>query len=412
MLDGAGQTVNTNAYSPLSFRSEAPINTFQEVKVDGETVDDSNYTVTEGSTIVTFNADYSRALSSGDHTVEIISDNGSATASFDVTDDKTIPEDGIYYTGAELCFDCLCGYGFKGHACSYCGYDGFTNEPTILTEFPDTPLNSDIYEFGDYQYTYVQSVDGYDWEVSVKDKTKTEYEQFLEFLIDKPIISLSRTFMNCSNLKNIDNIVIPNGIKYMEATFYNCQSFTNEGVTNLKLPDGVTHIPSLFADCKSITDASSFKIPNTVTSIGTIFHNCSELKLTPQLPNSITEMRSAFENCTSLEIAPKIPSNVTIFDSAFKGCTSLKDISNVVIPSGVDDIGCLFERCVSLTDASNLIIHENIKDINWMFEDCTSLSGSITINSTPRNYKNALKNTQITEILGNCKNKADILATK
>ena len=84
MLDGADQTYDVNGATPLSFRSSAPVDTFQEVKVDKDTVDSSNYTVTEGSTIVTFTNEYAKTLASGDHTVEIISSNGSAEANFSI----------------------------------------------------------------------------------------------------------------------------------------------------------------------------------------------------------------------------------------------------------------------------------------------------------------------------------------
>ena len=84
MLEGDGSVVNTNAFTPLTFRSSAPYDTFQAVKVDGEVVDSSNYTVSEGSTIVTFNAEYTKALAVGEHTVEIVSGDGSATANFTI----------------------------------------------------------------------------------------------------------------------------------------------------------------------------------------------------------------------------------------------------------------------------------------------------------------------------------------
>ena len=52
--------------------------------LDGAIVDVSNYTVTEGSTIITFKADYLKTLSVGRHTVEIIWTDGSASTSFSV----------------------------------------------------------------------------------------------------------------------------------------------------------------------------------------------------------------------------------------------------------------------------------------------------------------------------------------
>ena len=51
MLEGDGQTYYTLAPTALSFRSSADINDFQEVQINGVTLDQSNYNITEGSTM-------------------------------------------------------------------------------------------------------------------------------------------------------------------------------------------------------------------------------------------------------------------------------------------------------------------------------------------------------------------------
>ena len=48
----------------------------------------------------------------------------------------------------------------------------------------------------------------------------------------------------------------------------------------------------------------------------------------------------------------------------------------------------------------------------YTFDGCTSLTGTIEINANPTNYRNCLKNTQITEMTGSTTLKAEILATK
>ena len=55
------------------------------VKVDGNLVDEKNYTVKEGSTIVTLKADYLNTLSAGNHTFEIIWTDGTASTRFTVS---------------------------------------------------------------------------------------------------------------------------------------------------------------------------------------------------------------------------------------------------------------------------------------------------------------------------------------
>ena len=83
IIDGANETFTQNE-TTLEFRSNADYDKFVEVKVDGSVVDPSNYTVTEGSTIVTFTKAFFDSLGEGDHTIEIVSEDGSAQASFDI----------------------------------------------------------------------------------------------------------------------------------------------------------------------------------------------------------------------------------------------------------------------------------------------------------------------------------------
>ena len=61
-------------------------NIFIRVELDGKTLDEKNYTVKEGSTIVTLNADYVATLSAGKNTVGIVSESGTATTTFTVAE--------------------------------------------------------------------------------------------------------------------------------------------------------------------------------------------------------------------------------------------------------------------------------------------------------------------------------------
>ena len=65
--------------------------------MDGKLVDPSNYTVTEGSTIIILKADYLKTLSEGSHTFELVWADGSASTNFTVaantSDDKNDDND-------------------------------------------------------------------------------------------------------------------------------------------------------------------------------------------------------------------------------------------------------------------------------------------------------------------------------
>ena len=63
--------------------SAAPLDKFVEVRVDGNTLANRYYTATSGSTIITFDKGYLDAVERDvDHTIEIVSTDGSATGTF------------------------------------------------------------------------------------------------------------------------------------------------------------------------------------------------------------------------------------------------------------------------------------------------------------------------------------------
>ena len=68
----------------LTFTSNAAYKHFQKVQVDGKDLDASNYTVKEGSTIVTLKTSYLETLSVGKHTLAIVSETGTATTEFTI----------------------------------------------------------------------------------------------------------------------------------------------------------------------------------------------------------------------------------------------------------------------------------------------------------------------------------------
>lgn len=74
---------------PLSFTSNAAYADFQGARVDGQILDPVHYTVERGSTIVTLKAAYLESLDPGEHTLDIVSSTGTATATFTITAKET-----------------------------------------------------------------------------------------------------------------------------------------------------------------------------------------------------------------------------------------------------------------------------------------------------------------------------------
>ena len=89
IIKGAGGTWQNGSKDGLSFTSDAEYADFLKVMVDGKELKTTDYTVKEGSTIVTLNAAYLETLSVGKHTLEIESKNGIAKTEFTITAAQT-----------------------------------------------------------------------------------------------------------------------------------------------------------------------------------------------------------------------------------------------------------------------------------------------------------------------------------
>lgn len=83
-LEGENQKYTLNKDSNMTFRIDANYSLFDKVYIDNELVDISNYKVTEGSTIITFNNEFVSKLSVGKHTLKVMFSNGETSTEFSV----------------------------------------------------------------------------------------------------------------------------------------------------------------------------------------------------------------------------------------------------------------------------------------------------------------------------------------
>ncbi|MDD6035061.1 MAG: cohesin domain-containing protein [Lachnospiraceae bacterium] len=84
MISGNDVIFNKDSSESLVFVSSADFSEFVRVEIDGTALDEKDYTVNSGSTIVTISADCLNRLDNGLHTVSIISVSGTATTQFTV----------------------------------------------------------------------------------------------------------------------------------------------------------------------------------------------------------------------------------------------------------------------------------------------------------------------------------------
>lgn len=102
ILQGADSVLKAGQALSLTIRASGAFEKFESVSVDGTTVPTSSYTVSEGSAIVTFQADYLKTLNGGEHTVIIHFSDGTATTTLtilatigDIDGDGTITSDDV-----------------------------------------------------------------------------------------------------------------------------------------------------------------------------------------------------------------------------------------------------------------------------------------------------------------------------
>lgn len=87
VLNGGNQTINPSVGEKLSFRFDMNYATFLangKVLVDGKEVDSSNYTSAEGSTIITFNDGFTKALAVGGHEIALNAGSEVITTNFTI----------------------------------------------------------------------------------------------------------------------------------------------------------------------------------------------------------------------------------------------------------------------------------------------------------------------------------------
>ena len=99
IINGNNAKFEKGSKEALMFRSDASFADFIRVELDGKELDAKNYTLKEGSIIVTLTPEFASTLSVGTHTLGIVSASGTAKTDFTVT--ETVKDNTSPKTGAE-----------------------------------------------------------------------------------------------------------------------------------------------------------------------------------------------------------------------------------------------------------------------------------------------------------------------
>lgn len=202
-------------------------------------------------------------------------------------------------------------------------------DPALNPNDGTTPVAGDTYMYGDYTYTYSESLAG--WQVNkVADKTKQYYGEILESINGKPIKNMYNTFHGCKQL--LASPKIPESVTSLSCTFTSCIKLQ----TIPEIPRGVTDLTATFNGCKSLVDASSLQIPEGVTILARLFEGCTSLTTAPEIPDNIESMFGMFKNCNKL--TGEIVINTNIINSAksfnsgtCRDCFSGVDMSKITL---------------------------------------------------------------------------------
>ena len=330
IIKGKGQSIVAGENKELSFTSNAAFSDFIRVELDGKTLDEKYYTVKEGSTVVTLKADYVATLSVGEHTIGIVSTNGTATTTFTVKAKTAVDND---------------------------------------TDSPQTGDNSNM---ASVSYTHLNKVlyeyHGSDTDVVIKDGTvavsdfacgeNTKIEKVtcpdsLRYLGCAVGQSADGVFFKCTNLKTV---VLNEGLEHIGVgAFENCSA-----IDNFDFPDSLNYVGYLAFSGTSWAN----NLPKGEIYIGKIFY-----KYNPQ--GELTEP-------TTITVKE---GTVGIADRAFcRFETDYADFVNLVgvnIPDSVTWIGD--EAFYRATDLQEIKLPKNLTELGWRaFGFCASLK-EITI---------------------------------
>ncbi|MBO4622540.1 MAG: leucine-rich repeat protein [Bacilli bacterium] len=132
--------------------------------------------------------------------------------------------------------------------------------------------------------------------------------------IPDSVTNMTGTFCACTNLTNITNLP-PNLVNM------GC------GGTDMVPEDPpFAHVigTGCFADCIQLTSDAIPPIPNSVKDMTATFYDCPNLTTTPNLPTSLVNMAECFMGCTNLTtVSSHIPNTTVNMQNAFRACNNL-----------------------------------------------------------------------------------------
>ena len=187
------------------------------------------------------------------------------------------------------------------------------------------------------------------------------YLQNNSFYSEK-LTSVSGLFSGCANIKQIDNLYLPNttNTSYM---FYNCDNLVS--ATNLNIPK-CNYLAFLFSNCSNLITVDNINFANN------------------------TYCSSMFQYCTSLTNIPNIPYNkISVANYMFRGCINITNIEDEINLCNCNCVDYIFSNTGLIDiDMNKIKLKSSINSVNGMFDNCENLVNVTNFNlaGTSVNY--------------------------
>ena len=211
------------------------------------------------------------------------------------------------------------------------------------------------------------------------------YLQNNSFYSEK-LTSVSGLFSGCANIKQIDNLYLPNttNTSYM---FYNCDNLVS--ATNLNIPK-CNYLAFLFSNCSNLITVDNINFANN-TYCSSMFQYCTSLTNIPNIPyNKISVANYMFRGCINItNIEDEINlCNCNCVDYIFSN-TGLIDIdmNKIKLKSSINSVNGMFDNCENLVNVTNFnLAGTSVNYYANLFNGCKELSDSIQMYTSNNMY--------------------------
>ena len=233
---------------------------------------------------------------------------------------------------------------------------------TRCSSLDSITIPNSVNDLGYYAFSYCTSLKSITLPNSLKSIEQSMFSDctsLKSITLPNSVISIGLfAFHSCSSLRSI---TIPNSLKSIDSlAFLYCNLdsiFISDLTAWCKIDYGGFGDYHLYLNGKEIED---LVIPDGINTISSIFSGCISVK-TITMPSSVTSIgNNAFSWCSSLTSVSIGPSVTSIGNYAFSGCSSLTSIN---IPSAVTSIGeSAFNRSglTSIIYDADIVMPDNI----------------------------------------------------